>query len=185
MNESNHDYLAALVGKSQDGDMSAFSEIYALTYNRVYNYARHYLRDSFAAQDAVQEIYILALKNISKISNPILFTAWLNQICFHVCYDICKKSDVDYQIVDDDFLESFHDNKVSSNPESNAEIREERLILQKAIDGLPPLQRSIIVMRYFNNMKLADVADAMDISLSSVKRYLETARRTLQLSLTK
>lgn len=185
MSDSSHDYLAALVGRSQDGDMSAFSEIYALTYNRVYNYARHYLRDSFAAQDAVQEIYILALKNINKINNPVLFTAWLNQICFHVCYDICKKNNADYQIVDDEFLESFHDTKISSNPESHAEINEERFILQKAIDDLPPLQRSIIVMRYFNNMKLADVADAMDISLSSVKRYLETARSALQSALMK
>lgn len=175
-----HGYLAALVEKAQLGDMSAFSELYALTYSRVYNYARHYLRDSYAAQDAVQEVYILVLKNLNKIENGMLFIAWLNQICFHVCYDICKKEDNDYQTVDDEVLEEFRDDHISANPEKQAEQSDERTRLHQAIEHLPPLQRSIIVMRYYNDMKLEDIADAMEISLSSVKRYLETARKSLK-----
>lgn len=182
MNETNHEYLATLVMQSQAGDMSAFSEIYALTYNKVYNYARHYLHNSDTAQDAVQEIYILVLKNLKKLNNPMLFIAWLNQICFRACYDICKKKDSDYQVVDDTVLEQFYDERVFVNPEHHIEKNAERLMLQQAIDELPPLQRSIIIMRYFNNLKLSDISDAMDISLSSVKRYLESARNSLQTS---
>lgn len=91
MKEPDHTYIANLVIRSQKGNSDAFAEIYAMTYNKVYNYCCHYLRDTYLAQDAVQEIYISALKNIHKIKDPTLFIAWINQISFHICYDICKK----------------------------------------------------------------------------------------------
>ena len=45
MREPDHQQLAALVLLIQHNDNDAFAELYALTYNKVYNYARHYLRD--------------------------------------------------------------------------------------------------------------------------------------------
>lgn len=49
-------------------------------------------------------------------------------------------------------------------------------ILKGAIDSLPFNEQQIIIMHYFNNMKLQNIADAMSISLSSVKRYLSSAQ---------
>ena len=40
----------------------------------------------------MQEVYILALKNIGKLNDPTVFIAWLNRICFHVCYDMTQKN---------------------------------------------------------------------------------------------
>ena len=91
MKESNIPYLATLVVRARQNDSDAFAELYALTFNKVYNYARHYLRDDFLAHDAVQEIYISALKNLCRLHDPTLFLAWLNRISFHVCYDMSKK----------------------------------------------------------------------------------------------
>ena len=84
MKDMNIPYIAGLVIRAQHSDSDAFAELYALTYNKVYNYTRHYLRDDFLAQDAMQEVYILALKNIGKLNDPTVFIAWLNRICFHV-----------------------------------------------------------------------------------------------------
>ena len=183
MKDPGHGYLADLVVKAQGNDTNAFSELYALTYDKVYNYSRHYLRDSYLAQDAVQEVYILALKKLKNLKDPMLFTAWLNQISFRVCYDICKKRDSDYGTIDDDFLNSFRDENTSSNPEERAQQNGEQSRLKKAIENLPHLQRTIVIMRFFNDMKLEDIADAMDISLSSVKRYIDAAKQTLRSAL--
>ena len=90
MFEPDHNYLAGLVRKVQSKDSNAFAELYGLTYKKVYNYALCYLRDAYLAQDAVQEVYILVLKKIDQLNDAMLFTAWLNQIGFHVCYDICR-----------------------------------------------------------------------------------------------
>ena len=67
MPEPNHQYLAGLVIRFKQRDTDAFAELYALTYNKVYNYARHYLKDEYLAQDAMQEVFISAFRNIDKI----------------------------------------------------------------------------------------------------------------------
>ena len=177
--EPDHGHLASLVLKVQQGDMTAFSELYAQTYNKVYNYARHYLRDEYAAQDAVQEVYILVLRKIDTIENPLLFIAWLNQIAFRVCYDLGYRKTSGYQVMEDEFLAQFYDESPASNPEASAIYDEELNLLRDAIQQLPTLQRNIVIMRYYNNMKLSDIASAMDLSLSSVKRYLERAKQDL------
>ena len=82
MKDEDYAYMAKLVVASQHDDSEAFAELYAITINKVYNYCRHYLRNAFSAQDAVQEIYVTALTNIGKLNDPTLFIAWLNQISF-------------------------------------------------------------------------------------------------------
>ena len=96
--EYQHSYIAELVRKVTKGDSEAFAELYTLTSDKVFAYTNRYLRDEYLAEDAVQEIYILAYKNISKLNDPTLFVAWLNQISFRVCYDIDKKRKVTLRI---------------------------------------------------------------------------------------
>ncbi len=54
MKELDIKYIAKLVTLASRGDSNAFAELYTLTYQKTYNYARHYLRDDFLAQDALQ-----------------------------------------------------------------------------------------------------------------------------------
>lgn len=179
MKEPDHAYIASLVVRSQKGDSDAFAEIYAMTYNKVYNYACHYLKDTYLAQDAVQEIYISALKNIHKIKNPTLFIAWMNQISFHVCFDICKKKNDTYGDIDSEVFEFIRDEHISSNPEAHMMQSDERTRLQDAIQKLPLNEQQVIIMRYYNNLKLDAIADAIGSSKSTVKRYLASGQRAL------
>lgn len=180
MKESDHKYIASLVIKLQHGDSDAFSQIYSMTYNKVYNYARHYLRDEFLAQDAVQEVYILALKNINRLNDPTLFIAWLNQIAFHVCYDICRKNSNNYgNITDPELLEIIHDENRDADPAASSERNEELSNLRKAIEKLPTHEKQCIVLRYYNDMKIEDIVDTLGYSRSSVKRYLISGREHL------
>lgn len=180
MKELDHGHLALLVAKTRDGNAAAFSELYALTYNKVYNYAYHYFRDMHLAQDAVQEIYILVYKKINTLKDCHVFIAWLNQISFHVCYDMAKKRNSDYGTIDDEFLLTFCDEKLASNPEMQAQTQDEKQRLRNAIDSLPYLQRSVVILRYYNDMELSEIATTMEISLSSVKRYLNTAKDSIR-----
>ncbi len=180
MKEPDHPYIAGLVIQSQKGNSDAFAEIYALTYNKIYNYACHYLKDSFLAQDAVQEIYISALKNIHKIKDPTLFIAWINQISFHVCYDICKKNNENYGNVSTSAFEFMKDEHFYSNPEIQIVKIDEQTRLSMAIDTLPLNEQQVIIMKYYNNMKLDAIADAIGVSKSSVKRYLHRGHAALQ-----
>lgn len=181
MKELNISYLAGLVLRAQNNDSDAFAELYALTYNKVYNYTRHYLRDDYLAQDAMQEVYILALKNLSKLNDPTLFIAWLNRISFNVCYDMSTKmKNSSGNISDPEILEIIQDDNPGSNPEHNYQQKDENRRLLEALEELPFNEKQVLVMRYFNEMKLEDIAAAMAISRSSVKRYIASGQNKLK-----
>lgn len=179
MADFNHAYIGRLVQKSQSGDSDSFAELYAMTYQHTYNYAAHYLRDENLAQDALQETYILALRNISGIKEPTLFVAWLNQICFRVCYDMSRKYRQEFGENNPELLEFIKDEYVDHNPEGLTENRDEIERLKEAILSLPFNEQQVVVMRYYNDMKLEEIAAAIKCSRSSVKRYLISARRRL------
>ncbi len=91
MEQLDYDYLAKLVKKTQDGDSNAFAELYAATYQKEYRFAYQYVKDPYLAQDILQDLYIIVLKNIQTLKNPRLFISWLQQICFRLCFDAAKK----------------------------------------------------------------------------------------------
>ena len=89
--ELDYDYLAKLVERTQMGDSDAFAELYTATYQKQYRFAYQYTKDSYLAQDILQDVYILVLKNIHTLKNPRLFVSWLHQITFRICFDTTQK----------------------------------------------------------------------------------------------
>ena len=66
--ELDYDYLAKLVERTQMGDSDAFAELYTATYQKQYRFAYQYTKDSYLAQDILQDVYILVLKNIHTLN---------------------------------------------------------------------------------------------------------------------
>lgn len=180
MRESEIQYLAGLVVRAKQKDSDAFAELYAKTYNKVYNYTKHYLRDDFLAQDALQEIYISVLKNLNKLNDPTLFMAWLNRISFHVCYDISQKTGQGNIISDQEILEFLQNEHPDTDLESSTLKKDEHERLRIALESLPFSEKQVLTMRYYNNLKLTEIAAAMDISRSSVKRYIASGQKHLK-----
>ena len=176
MVDLNYLYLASLVRRAQVNDSDAFAEIYALTYKKQYNYACHYLRDEYLAQDVVQDIYVHVLKHINDIKDPNLFIAWLNQITFHMCFDCCRKKDRNYGEINPEVLELAEDIYKDHNPEAAAEGKDENIRLKEAINMLSPSEQQVIALRYFNNMQLDEISETTGMSRSTVKRKINTAK---------
>lgn len=183
MKEMDHIYLSSLVVLAQKNDSNAFAELYALTYHNVYNYACHYLKDQYLAQDAVQETYILAFKKIVALNDPSLFVAWLNQISFHVCYRFAQKRNDSYGTIDDEIIELICDEKLYRNPEGHTLHKDAYETLHKALEMLPIQERQVIILRFFNEMKIDEIVNATGLSKSTVKRYLNHAQETLKQTL--
>lgn len=179
MSELNISYIAGLVLRAKANDSDAFAQLYAMTYNKIYNYTRHYLQDDYLAQDALQEIYILALKNLNKLNDPTVFIAWLNRISFHVCYDMSQKQQRN-QVSEPEVLEILEDDHPGSNPEASYQKKDETQRVNQALELLPFNEKQVLIMRFYNNMKLEEIAAAMDISRSSVKRYIASGQARLK-----
>lgn len=183
MEDFDYLYLGSLVQRAQKGDSNAFAELYALTYEKQYNYSYYYLKDAYLAQDAVQEVYIHALKHINDIKNPKLFQAWINQITFHTCFDICKKRDRHYGEINPLALELSEDSYMDHNPEALTQKADEIYRLQVAINNLPSHEQQVVVMKFFNEMTIDEIVKATGISRSTVKRYLVSGKQHLMESL--
>lgn len=191
MSNLDYNYVADLVINAQLGDSNAFAELYAATYQRQYQFANCYLRDPHLAQDALQETYILALKNISKLKDPMLVVAWLNQINFRVCYQLQKKQQkYDAEMIDYDSIDT-ESNRLSvrsnpntrsshNNPEDMVVRVDSQEYIMNQIMKLPFTEAQVILLKFYRNLKYHEIAQLMDISQSSVKRYLNSGKSHLE-----
>lgn len=178
----NTEYYEFLAKRIRAHDKSAFTELYNATYDNLYRYALYFLKDPHIAQDALQEIYISIYKNISMLKSDRLMYSWIRQITYHICCDFMRKNknisrhETGGLAAEDDFLQ------LSDETDSFQEIWDEDLSshLEKYLSELDPLPRQAFILRYKNELKLEEIADFMCCSLSSVKRYINTARKYLR-----
>lgn len=181
MERLNHTYIASLVKRAQENDSDAFAELYLMTYKQQYVFARNYLRDDYLAQDAIQEVYILALKNLSKLKERKVFVAWLRQINLRVCYDMAKKQKTVPDTSDDEeTLKNIADDKVYNNPESQVMQVFEQKDLSEALNKLPLNEKEALLLRYSADMKFDEISRTMNVSISTVTRLLNRGTEHLK-----
>ena len=178
--ELDYDYLAKLVERTQMGDSDAFAELYTATYQKQYRFAYQYTKDSYLAQDILQDVYILVLKNNHTLKNPRLFVSWLHQITFRICFDTTQKTKRQEQDIQFD----TSDEKIPY-PEKYALTKDTQQQLINSIYSLPQQFAQPIIMRYYNNMVIDEIADAMDCSRSTIKRRLHKGQKLLEAKLGK
>ena len=180
MAELDYNYIGKLVEYARGGDSDAFAELYAATYQKQYLFSYSYMKDEYLAQDALQETYIAALKNLSSLKDPKLFVSWLNQINFRVCYNMAnKQSKINSETASyaDDEM-TFVD--TASSPESQAvEIDNNNYILQQVM-ALPYSESQVIFLHYYRDMKIDEIAYMLEMSKSTVKRCLSSGKNRLK-----
>lgn len=180
MSTLDYKYIANLVLRAQLGDSDAFAELYAATYQKQYTYALKYLKEEYLAQDALQETYIIALKNIDKLKNPSLVIAWLNQINFRVCYNLHRQQQLHYNEMTEFNLDNLEILSMDSmSPEDTVVSIDSREYIINQITKLPLIESQVIILKFYQNMTIDEIANIMDISRSSVKRYLARGKSRL------
>lgn len=183
MAELDYERIASLVQSAQGGSSDAFEELYLLTYRNLYQTACRYLRDTDLAQDAVQETYMLVLKNLAALQNPKLFISWLGQILFRVCLAIQKKchapneESLEAAAADLDQL-SLRADPATLPENAVIQIDQKNYILRQVMQ-LPQPETEAVLLRYYHNLKINDIAAVLHISRATVNRRLLSARKKL------
>ena len=126
--ELDYEYLAQLVRKTQKGDSDAFAELYTATYQKQYRFAYQYVKDPYLAQDILQDVYILVLKNIRTLKNPRLFVSWLHQITFRICFDTFKRKQIQE-------AELSQDNGSNLSPMESTSDQQARKMLESSLSS--------------------------------------------------
>lgn len=169
-----------LVRKTIEGDTSAFEKLYEETNQRVYFICLNFLRSEQDSKDAMQDTYLTAFKNIRQLSEPQKFRSWVERIAVNRCKDILKKNQP--IPVDDDILkETLLTEDEFTIPEKYIIDKEKRRILMDIMrTKLTDLQYQTIILYYFNNLSVTEIAEIMECSEGSVKNRLSKARTAIK-----
>ena len=170
-----------LVTAAQGGDMASFEQLYAIYHNKVYGYARMLLRNDGDAEDALQETFVTAWQKLATLQAPPTFSVWIQVIARNLCnMQLRKKNmavllDAEQDLADFDTYES--DELLPAVYAERADLRER---LSKIIDSLSDVQRQAIVLYYFNELSIDEIAEIMECSPGTVKSRLYLARKAIK-----
>lgn len=170
------DSLASVVLRARDGDVEAFGLLVRRFQDMAVGYATSILRDFQLAEDAAQEAFFEAYRNLHQLREPVAFPGWFRRIVFKQCDRIIRRGSLPMLP-----LEALGD-QASTHPGPLAALvqgeRKERI--GDALNSLPEHERSATLMYYLSGYSQQEVAQFLEVPITTVKKRLFTARQRLQ-----
>ncbi len=174
----------ALIERARNGDQKAFEELLKKYKNLVYSIMLRMVRNPQEAEDLTQEAFMKAFHAIHAFNEEYAFSTWLMKIATNNCIDFLRKKklktisiDQPVQHKDDEFQIELPSGTPS--PERVMLSREQRHLIQQAIDELPPLYRHVIVLRHQEEKSYEEIAEILDVPIGTVKARIFRAREML------
>lgn len=149
-----------------------FDELYQKYGEMLYKIAFLYFGNSHDAEDALQEVFVKALQKLPNGTDEHQ-KAWLIRVTQNQCKDMLKRSENKNLCIDDVVLAGDCEN---INNESRIDI------LQKIVK-LSPKYKTAVILYYYYDYSVSQIADTLKISQSSVKMRLKRGRDILKLEL--
>ncbi|MCE5323768.1 sigma-70 family RNA polymerase sigma factor [bacterium] len=168
--------LTSLISRTKSGDLDAYGEIVRRFQDMAYGYSYSMLGDFTAAEDAAQESFIQAYKELANLREPDAFPGWFRKIVYTQCAMIARRNSVP-TVPLDDVMELPSAN---TGPHELAEQSEMRQRVLNAIRALPENERVVTALFYINGYSHNDIAGFLEVPLSTVKSRLHTARTRLK-----
>ena len=170
------------VASAVNGDAEAWSLIFEKTQSMVYFTCVKLLHNVDAAEDIAQDVYVSAMKNIGALTEPDAFPGWIKRIAVNLSKNYLIKSKPML------FSEDEEDNSFANIPEVNedflpeeyAQKQETCRIITGIIDKLPEKQRICVMLYYYDELSVAEIANMMQVSENTVKSRLNYARSTIK-----
>ena len=157
------------------GDQEAFTQIVETYQNPVYNLCYRMLGTPQAAEDAAQETFWRAYKNLNRYDSKRSFATWLLSIAAHYCIDQQRRKRL--PSLDLDEIIEFSAEDPAPNPESQAVHSEFSEDVQRQLAQLSESDRAVLVLRYWHELSEEEICKTLSVSKSAVKSRLHRARQ--------
>jgi RNA polymerase sigma-70 factor (ECF subfamily) len=174
-----------LVERALAGDGDAFGEVVRRWERKIYALAYAITGSVEEARDAAQETFIAAYRNLQGFRGEAKVSSWLHRIAVNQCITRQRRARVRAETAFDeeaagDFLLSTPSN---DSPARATESRQRAEAVRRAVASLPHELREVVLMKEFEELTFQEIADALQIPLSTVKSRLYTALKQLRLRL--
>lgn len=174
-----------LIKLARKGDQGAFAELVALYKDKIFHLAYRMLSNRHEAEDIVQETFLRVYKNWNRYDEKQKFSTWIYRIATNLCIDRLRKRRPQYyldaEMNDQDGTDGYAlipgDERT---PESEYLLSEKQQMIHQAIEGLPAKYKSVIILRYLQELSLQEIGDILDMPVTTVKTRVHRGREFLR-----
>jgi RNA polymerase sigma-70 factor (ECF subfamily) len=180
-----------LILRAQRGDVAAFEQLVFRYDRQVLNIAASYVNNAEDAKDVYQEVLLRVYRSLRKFQFRSEFSTWLYRITTNVCLTHRSRRKRRTHTSMDQEMESDSDSSGQPHPLSetlthdatadqramNTEISAH---VQEALEQLSPKQKMVFTLRHYQGYKLKEIAEIMDCTEGTVKKYLFTATQRMR-----
>ncbi|MFD0589233.1 RNA polymerase sigma factor SigW [Paenibacillus sp. GCM10027627] len=167
------------------GDQQAFAELVDLYQDKLYHMAYRMLNNRQEAEDVVQDTFLRVYKNLDRFDETLKFSTWIYRIATNLCIDRLRKRrptySLDAESQDYDGLDGYSmipsDNRT---PESELILSDTQRIIHQAMESLPPKYKTVMMLRYIQDLSLQEVGDILDMPVTTIKTRVHRGREFLR-----
>ncbi|MBQ3567055.1 MAG: sigma-70 family RNA polymerase sigma factor, partial [Oscillospiraceae bacterium] len=173
--------IEKIIDKAVNGDSNACNELYKLSCRWVYFTCYEILKNEKDAEDITQETYLTALQKLSGLKERKYFRSWICKIAINKCRKFLIKNGP--AILEEEPKET--DNELPDEeiilPDEYVENEEKRAIIMNIItNSLSDVQRQTIILYYYNQLTVAEIAEEMDCPVGTVTYRLSSAKKIIR-----
>lgn len=171
--------IKELVLSAKNGNKKAFDKLYELTHNDVWYNCLSLLKDEENAKDIMQETYITAFLKLDTLNDEQKFCGWITSIAVNKCKNKLKGK-VEYQIDDEVLIVETETDELMLPEEYITKAEKRKVLLQIMEDTLSFNQYQTVLMFYFDEMSISEIAQGLEISEGTVKSRLNSSRAKMK-----
>jgi len=165
-----------IVEAAQNGHLESFGALYQRYYSSMVALAYSVIGDRNSAEDAAQEVFAIACRQITCLKHRDKFGAWLAGVCRNTARQMLRVKGKTASFCD----ATKREHSGMWQPPENADSEEHRQdAIRQALWRLPPAERELIVLRYYDGFSHAQISRVLDISSSAVNGRLIRAKRKI------
>ena len=175
----------SLIAHISVGNESAFEELVQRHQVKVLNLIYYFLNDRWEAEDVAQEVFLKVWKHASKFKGKSKFSTWLYRIVINTClnHKRCGEKESNHRDSISNPANGLNNPELVENTQCNPhqvmEKRERKTIVNQAIRLLPQNQRMALILSRFEGYSYAEIAELMNVSVSSTESLLFRAKQNI------
>ena len=171
--------IKELVSSAKSGNKKSFDKLYELTHNDVWYNCLSLLKDEENAKDIMQETYITAFLKLDTLKDEEKFCGWVTTIAVNLCKKKLKGK-VEYQIDDEVLITEAETDELMLPEKYITKTEKRKVLLQIMEDTLSFNQYQTVLMFYFDEMSISEIAQGLEISEGTVKSRLNSSRAKMK-----
>ena len=174
-----------IIQRAKNGDRNAFAELVNLYKDRVFHISYRMLASRQEAEDVAQETFMRVYNNLANYDPQYKFSTWIYRIATNLSIDFIRRRkqnlSLDADISGVDGLD-WHDRLADTGrgPEEEVLADELQNQVQDAILDLSPKYRSVMVLRYIDDLSLQEISDTVSLPVSTIKTRIHRGREALR-----